>query len=263
MTAATATPSIERRTATGSATRLVAAEILKLRKRRGLFWSTLALTVGPMVAGYGFLAVRHQIDPDRYAPAGGLENLQGSFELLSLLTLVLAIIVGVTVASGDLRAGVFRELVVTGRPRLVLFGVRIPGGLLFLAPFVVAALALGWAAATVFAGYYEPPSAGTIASYAGWIAAGAVYAFALAVGLGSLMSGRVATGILLGWQLAASPILLGTGKLDPVLPAAALERLQPHGGEATLSLGMAFALLGAWTAVALAVGAWRTVTRDA
>ena len=261
MTAATASATTP--PARGSVTRLITAEILKLRKRRGLFWSTLALTVGPILLGYGLLAVRHAIDPDAYGPAGGVENMRGSFELLSLLAVVTASIVGVTVASGDVRAGVFRELVVTGRSRLALFGVRIPGGLLFLAPFVVGALVVGWAAATIFAGSEPTPTAQLFAHYAGWVAAGVAYGFVLALGIGSLLSGRVAIGVLLGWQLAASPLLLNMHKIDAVLPAAALERLSPEPGDPTMSVGMALVLLGAWMAAALDICAWRTITRDA
>ena len=56
-----------------------------------------------------------------------MENFVSSIGLLSGLVALVAILVGVTAGTGDLRAGVFRELVVTGRPRVSLFAARIPG----------------------------------------------------------------------------------------------------------------------------------------
>ena len=45
--------------------RLVTAEFLKLRKRRGLVLSTLALTVVPIIVGYTVLLILHATDPAR------------------------------------------------------------------------------------------------------------------------------------------------------------------------------------------------------
>ena len=73
----------------------------------------------------------------------------------------------------------------------------------------------------------------------------------------------ISIGVLLGWQLAISPILLATGKLDVALPGAALERLEPAAGDARISLFTAAAVLAVWTAVALTAGAWRTLNREA
>ena len=109
--------------------RLVGAEFLKLRKRRGLVLSALALTVVPMMIAYTVLLILHAADAAKHGPAGGLENLSGSMEILSQLSVVAAILVGSTLGAGDLSSGVFRELVVTGRSRLALFAARVPAGL--------------------------------------------------------------------------------------------------------------------------------------
>src|SRR5207249_5583784 len=58
--------------------RLVSAELLKLRKRRGLMISAFALTVVPMIIGYTILLSIHAANPSKHGPAGGLENLSGS-----------------------------------------------------------------------------------------------------------------------------------------------------------------------------------------
>src|SRR5688500_14774003 len=112
--------------------RLVGAELLKLRKRRGLVAATLGLTIVPMIVAYIVLVTLHLADPAKHGPAGGIVNFTGSVGFLGSLTIVAAILVGATVGTGDLGAGVFRELVVTGRSRLALFAARVPAGLAFL-----------------------------------------------------------------------------------------------------------------------------------
>ena len=62
---------------------------------------------------------------------------------------------------------------------------------------------------------------------------------AIAVGVGSLLSGRVAIGLLLAWQFILTPLLLGTGKLDPLLVAAALRRIEPGSASVSTSSGVA------------------------
>ena len=109
--------------------KLVRAELLKLRKRRGLVAAAAVVTIAPVVVGYTVLAILHATDPARHDPAGGIENFTASIELMTQVGVVAAILVGATAGAGDRGAGVFRELVVTGRPRLALFAARIPGGL--------------------------------------------------------------------------------------------------------------------------------------
>jgi hypothetical protein len=245
--------------------RLFSAELLKHRRRRPLVLATIALLVGPVLLGYGIPYVLHAVDPDKYGPAGGVENFNSSIEVLGLLGLVAAIIVGVTAGAGDLSAGVFRELVVTGRSRLALFAVRIPGGLAFLLPVAAASFALAATAATVLADGEPTPGAGLIARQGGFLLLLLAFSFVTAVGLASVLSSRgIAIGLLLGWHLAAAPILLSTGKLDSLLPNAALERLQPAlENRPGISVVAAAAILAVWTAAAVGPGAWRTVTREA
>jgi hypothetical protein len=239
------------------------AELLKLRTRRGLLWSTLAIGVGPVVFGYVFLAVRQFLDVDAYGAAGGVENLQGSLRLLALSGTVVATVVGVTAGGADVQAGVFRELVVTGRPRRALFAARIPGTLLFLAPFLAAALTVAFVASVALAGSNDAPSAALLVKGAGWSALTWVVAALFGLGIGSILSARVAVGTALAWQLALGPILLATGRIDGVLPNAALSALEPSGEAAGLGPGHALGVLVVWTVAVLAAGAWRTTTRDA
>jgi hypothetical protein len=252
--------------------RLVTAEFLKLRKRRGLVVSALVLTVVPMLVAYIVLAVLHATDPAKYGPPGSLENFSGSMEILTQLGAVAAILVGATLGAGDLGAGVFRELVVTGRSRLALFAARVPAGLGLLLPLVGGAFAITATAATLLAGSSEAPSGSLLAHSAGWLTLVTVPSFALALGFSSVIGSRATSiGILLGWQLVAMPLLVQVGILGAFregLVDAATNRLAPaalvDGGVAVpMSLGTAVVVVLTWIAIPLAAGAWRTCTRDA
>src|SRR5205823_7995052 len=87
--------------------RLVRAEILKLRKRRGLLAIVAAATVGAGVVAYGILAILHAANPAHHGPAGGVLNLGHGLLVLALFGAVAAILAGATAGAGDLGAGVF------------------------------------------------------------------------------------------------------------------------------------------------------------
>ena len=260
------------RTGRRSALRLASAEFLKLRKRRGLVVSALALTIAPMIVAYIVLAVLHATDPAKYGPPGSLQNFSGSMEVLTQLGAVAAILVGATLGAGDLGAGVFRELVVTGRSRLALFAARVPAGVALLLALVGAAFAITATASTVLAGSEEVPSGRLLVDSAVWLVLVIAPSFALALGVSSLLGSRATSiGVLLGWQLVAMPLLVQFEILGAVrqgLVDAATHRLAPSAlvetsGTVPMSLGAAVVVLFTWMAVPLAIGAWRTCTRDA
>lgn len=252
--------------------RLVNAEFLKLRKRRGLVAAVAALTILPMVIAYIVLLAMHANDPSRHGPAGGLENFNGSMDVLTTLTVVAAVLLGATLGTGDLSAGVFRELVVTGRSRLALYAARIPAGLMVLLAPVVVAFGVTASASRAFAGSFEAPSGTLLVQSAAWLALVAGISMAIALGVASLFSSRgTSIGILLGWQLGLMPVLMAIGPLGSFRDALfypAADRIQPAAlmdGPPPVSMAVATALvvLVAWTVIPLALGAWRTVTRDA
>ena len=252
--------------------RLVSAEFLKLRKRRGLVISTFALAVVPMIIGYTLLLSVHAANPAKHGPAGGLQNLSGSMDLLSTLSVVAAILVGATLGAGDLGSGVFRELVVTGRSRLAMFAARVPAGLMLLLPIVGAGFAITATGSVVFAGYLGAPSASLLIGSAAWLALVTSLALVLALGVSSTIGSRGTTiGIVLGWQIVAAPLLLqikALGSLREGLLAAATGRLAPAAlfdgsPKVSTSIAASALVIGAWAIIPLAVGAWRTCTRDA
>ena len=147
-----------------------------------------------------------------------------------------------------------------------------PAGLDASLPFVGAAFAVTATASTVFAGSSEVPGAGLLVSSAAWL--GLVTGLALVLALGRFLGPRLARNhdrVLLGWQLIAMPLALQIGVLGSLregLVGAATERLEPArlfegGATVPMSLAAAVVVIAAWTVVPLAIGAWRTCTRDA
>ena len=236
---------------------------------------TAVLTVGVMVVFYAVLAILHAANPAHHGPGGGVANLGHGMAVLVSLGGIAAVVVGAVAGTGDLGAGVFRELVVTGRSRRALFRARIPGGLAFVLPFVAVAFAVAAVASVVFAGSLAVPSTTLLAKCGAWIVLTTSFDFALALGVASLIGSRaIATVVVIAWRNVLSPVLLSIGFLGAAregLPNAAAERLLPsavgqflrQGNGLAMSASAAVATLVVWTVVALAVGSWRTQTRDA
>lgn len=250
---------------------LIGAEFLKLRKRRGLVLTSVGLTIVPMLIGYAVVAGKHASDPVKYGPGGGMENFVQSIDLLSGFMALAAILVGVTAGTGDLRAGVFRELVITGRPRNSLFAARIPGGLALLLPLALVAFLFAAVASIALADGEPTPGLRLLVLTGAWIGLLAIVTFLLALGVSSVVgSTGPSIGLLVGWQAILAPLLLGIDGLEQVrelLPGAGVIALAPDALELQPVLSMSFAVAVVnvvfWSVVALAAGAWRTNTRDA
>ena len=256
--------------------RLVSAEFLKIRKRRGLVALAVLLTVGAVVMAGAVLAVLHAADPAKYGPAGGLGNLGNATYLLSTLGTVTAVLVGATMGAGDLQAGVFRDLVATGRSRLALFAARIPGGLALQWPLVTVSWIVAAAGSVLLAGSRPHPGLVVMVQGGAWVLLATTVVYLIALGLASLAGSRSATvGIVLAWQLAVTPLALGAAKLgvlreglltaalDRVIPAGLLPGARPDPVSPTMSIAVAAVVIAAWAIIPLAAGAWRTKTRDA
>jgi hypothetical protein len=225
-----------------------------------------------MIIAYVVLVALHAAEPAKHGPAGGLDNFSGSTYLLVQLAVVAAILLGATAGAGDLRAGVFRELVVTGRSRLALFAARLPAALALALAAAWAGFAVTALGSTALAASLPAPGIGLVVESAAWLAVVVVLALVLALGTASAIGSRGTTiGLLVGVQLVVMPFLLQIrtlGSFREVLPVAATERLAPavlFDGSPTvpMSAGVAILVLVAWTVLPLAAGAWRTVTRDA
>lgn len=249
--------------------RLVSAEVLKLVRRRGLMIWTLILTVGAVLLAELIVIVLHAVNPGNYGPAGGRTNLENTTFLLGGLGNVAAIIVGATAGTQDVSNGVFRDLVVTGRKRATLFGVRIAGAMAVFLPMLAAAFALTVAVTYAFAGENDTPSATYVLRSIAYLAVLTGIDVVLAVSLAAFTSSRVVVGVLIAWNAIVSHILLSLGALGSVrklIDVAAAQRFSPVrdvNSEFGMSVLAAVLVLAGWAAVAVAAGRWWTERRDA
>jgi hypothetical protein len=253
------------------ARQMVAAELLKLRKKRGLMAWSLLLGCGSIILFFAFVGIRHASDPGR-VPAGGLHGFRSGLNVIGIFIGPLAaVLIGAEAGAGDSAAGVFRDLVVTGRSRLALFAARIPGALALCLAVIALAYGLLVAGTFLLAAGTPTPSAWTILNGFGWalLVDGAVCV--VAVGLASLTNSRPATiTSLIGFELVASPLLLQTsslGSIRRVLLDSSVLHLAPTSarGEPVVpeSLLVALLVLGLWLLISSGLGAWRTASMDA
>lgn len=255
------------------AKRMVSSEILKLRKKRSTMLWGLFLGPGSMVIYYAYAALDHASDPAHHGPAGGtLGFARGLQGLAILIGPLAAAMIGTESGAGDTAAGVFRDLVATGRSRLALFFARIPAALLVTFACLAVGLTVAVVASFALADSSATPHLGLIAAGAGWVLLADAIVCVIAVGLGSLTCSRAITlTALIGWELVLSPQLLQSasfGSARKGLLDGALVRIEPHplpNGTPHLSMSILLVVVAMtlWPLVIGALGAWRTVTRDA
>ena len=143
--------------------RMIGAELLKLRRNRGLMAMAVLLTSGIVVIAFGFIAIRHASDPLHHGPAGGVDGFNHAVQVLGeFFGLLAAAVIGTEAGTADISSGVFRDLVATGRSRLALFAVRAPAAVALTLAITAVAFVLAVAATFVFADGSPTPSASTI-----------------------------------------------------------------------------------------------------
>lgn len=262
------------------AARMTSADFLKMRKRRvTLIWALL-LTLLPLALYFIIAAAQHSSNPSEHAPAGGLNGFHDSLRIVALFFGPLAaILIGTDAGAGDFSAGVFRDLVVTGRSRLTLFATRVPAALALTWLIMVFAYALAMIGTFVFADGSPTPSVSTVLSGFGFTLLSTGVICVVAVGLASLTTSRPGTLVaLIGWQLIASPILTNISSLGSsrkLVLREAIAHFSPvsldnggghgpaRGGAVTMGSSTAVIVIAGWLIVFLALGAWRTRTMDA
>jgi len=228
-------------------TRLVNAEILKLRRRTGMLVLASLLTVAAVAIYYAVVAA-----------TGGTAHFDDVVAVLALSGSVVGVIVGATAGAADIEAGVFRDLVATGRSRLALFFARVPGALAIVLPALAAAVAL----AAVLSG----PSASEIGNGAAQVLTAGALTAAVCVGLAALTGSRgTIIGLALAFQLGVSPLLgqveqLGDARFG--IPQVAIAKIGGSAGDLDFTVPVAIAIVLAWAAAALAAGAWRSNTQE-
>ncbi len=230
----------------GPSMRLIRAEVLKLRRRNGMVAMTAILTFVAVAVYYAIQAIRGDADG----------HFNDAIAVLAMAGSVAGAIVGATAGAADIEAGVFRDLVATGRSRLALFFARVPGAWAIVLPM----LALGVALAAVL----DTPTSDDIVAGAGQVLISGALTAAVCVGLAALTGSRgTVIGLALAFQLGISPILAqveAIGDFRYGIPSVAIARI--GGGELEFALATAFAIVLAWAAAALAAGAWRSATQE-
>jgi ABC-type transport system involved in multi-copper enzyme maturation permease subunit len=251
---------------------LVLADLLKLRKRSGLFWWSLVLTAGSMLAYYGVKEVLHVADATGNGPAGGRETYARAMDVLVLTTAVAGALIGTTAGSGDRGAGVFRDLVATGRSRFELSLARVPAVLALTLPLALLGFLTATTGCFALASGLPTPAAGDVAWYGGYIVASGILTCVVGLGLAEVVGSRgIAIGVLLGWFLAGEQLVLSISALGQGragLAGVAIDRLRPllqpdDTRELNVSLVAALGVLALWLIIPTIAGAWRAHTRDA
>jgi hypothetical protein len=230
-------------------TRLIRADLLKLRRRTGMM-AVVALFVFGSVAAY--------FGAGLFLDQGG--DYETAVGVLTLIASVAGAIVGATAGGAGIESGVFRDLVATGRSRTALFFSRVPAawivtlGMLAIAVVASAALSGG-------------PSIGAVARGGAQVLVSGALTAAVCVGLAALTgkSGPV-MGIALAFQLGIAPLLAQLDVLGDArwaIPAVAISRIDgAEGILASLPLLGAIGIILAWAAAGLGGGLWRTRTQE-
>jgi ABC-type transport system involved in multi-copper enzyme maturation permease subunit len=259
------------------ALRMVGADFLKLRKKRGTVVWALVLALLPLLILFIVRAAQHSSSPAEHPAGGGIGGYTDALRLLAVFFGPLAaIMIGTDGGAGDLAAGVFRDLVVTGRSRVALFAARVPAALGLCWLVVGAGYVLTVIGTYVFASGTPTPSGALIANGLGFSLLSTGVICTVAVGFASLTGSRAAAlTVLIGWQLVASRILESISSLGSsrkLILSQAISHFSPvslgdRGGRGgtvvTMSTGVALIVLAGWLVLFLALGAWRTRTMDA
>lgn len=247
-----------------NAGQMVAAEVLKVRRKRStIAWALVLAVAVPAV---------YTIYQGASGNGPGVIGVGRALNVLGLFIGPLAaVLIGAEAGAGDHATGVFRDLAVTGRSRVALFLVRVPGALIVCLSITALGYVAVLAATFALAGSHPTPSLSLVAQGAGWLILADGLACVLAVGLAAATASRPATiTALIGWLLVASPLLLNAhplGGARQALTDAALTSLEP--GPRTFSFTIAttaataIVVIVGWGVAVTAVGAWRTARRDA
>jgi ABC-type transport system involved in multi-copper enzyme maturation permease subunit len=254
------------------AAQMTGADFLKLRKKRATVIWAAVVAILPVIAFFIVAAAQHASDPAAHGPAGGIKGFTDGVRAVGFFFGPLAaILIGVEAGAGDSAAGVFRDLVVTGRSRLALFATRIPAALMVCWLVVLAAFGTLLVGTFAFASGAPDPSLTVIIEGLGFTLLATGVMCAVAAGFAALTASRpTALTALIGWHLVASPILVGISSLGSARKAILSDAIGnfssvhiEHGASVPMSQGLAIVVIVAWLAILLGLGAWRTRTMDA
>lgn len=255
---------------------LVGAEVLRLRKRRALMVTLVALTLGVPLLIAVILVSLHAANPARFGPPGGKKKWEVLSLVLSDFGPISGILVGAFAGSADSSAGIFRLLVATGRSRASLYAARVGGLLAVFVPVIAVTVAAIGVYAVAFSDGAGEPTVSMMTRAGAWLLLEcAVYAL-IALGFSAIVGSRsVTVGVLVAFSLIIAP-LLGTPVwlsylgLREAIFSVSLEFIRPGSLDMGVSIsqihesaGVAALSICAWVLGILGLGLWRTLRRDA
>ncbi|HEV2974639.1 MAG TPA: hypothetical protein VGX69_06530 [Solirubrobacteraceae bacterium] len=255
------------------AAQMFGADLLKLRKKRGTLIWALVLALAPVIVFFIVKAVQHSSNPLEHEPAGGVQGYRDGLRAVALIFGPLAaILIGVEAGAGDVSAGVFRDLVVTGRSRAALFASRVPAALTLCWSVILGAFALLLLGTYLLASGRPTPDATLVLNGLGFTLLATGVICVIAVGFSSLVGSKAASiTALIGWQLVASPLISQISSLGSArrgLLSDSVAHFSPvdtggHGANVAVPQGTALIVIVVWLAVFVGLGVWRTRRMDA
>jgi hypothetical protein len=254
---------------------VIGAELTKLLRRRsnlaiiGVFLVLIPIVIVVIVQ------IVHASNSAGHGPVGDPDNAQGLLNSIGILAAIVALAIGARVGTQDVSSGVFRDLVSTGASRVRIWAVRIPAalGVVLGATAIALAIVVGVSEATKSHGANPFETNGNLLKAVLVTAAYAAVYTLLALGLGALFgSMAAATVVLFAYLFVLSTIFSGVGFnvsgfhfLVYFDLSNDIGRWWPWADEQAKSVSSSLALLALVLAIGgtTALGAWRTVTRDA
>lgn len=249
---------------------MVAADLLKLRKRHGIMIVTGVITIGVVTLLIFIPEILHLYNASKYGPAGGSEAYNRLVTVGGRLFVIAAAIFGTTLGCQDAEAGVLRDMIATGRSRTKIFLSRILADIIFWTVLFVITWAWGMIFIYAFAGASPAPKGGILIHGILWVWGTVLVISVLALCVATLFASRgPAIAIVIGWTIVVENILLQITFLNKYrdgLLVAASDRLSssPRDVAQLLSTGVRISAAGAfliyvvWLAVFIGLGIVRT-----
>ncbi|NNN20748.1 MAG: ABC transporter permease subunit [Acidimicrobiales bacterium] len=264
------------------------SKIMDLSRRVGLMIGCFLVTGGIVLLVNIILVLLHASNPDLHNPAGGLRNFGHLITVLGLLAPIAGIMLGATASSSDLSSGVIRHLVATGVGRRAIFVSRLLAGLFYIVIFCLIAVGLAALFAEVFAGTansFSPfggsfvaqinPSFPNIYQSFLWVVLQVALGYALGFGFCAMgVSRSAATGVLIGFQIVALPILTNINTwtwLHEIFGGIVSQTLEPSSVAARgshlsnlipLNTAGKVVIIGIWIVIPILLGFARYHSRD-
>jgi hypothetical protein len=243
---------------------MLVQEILKIVRRRGMFWSYIGITAGAVLAIVVTSVVLEVAGADDRL--GGRDFLDAASGVLLFSAFVMGVLIGAQEGAYDVSQGTFRYMVMTGHSRLRLYLMRFPAYLAVLVAGMVPAVVLMLVAAPLMPSGPGDPAAGA-SDYA--LAVWTPFVFSAVFGVISLAVGALlrsvggAIAVALALNLAGFNLLLLVAFIDESLADFVLITAVGvlTGGDET-SVAQAVAVAAAWLAAFVAAGALRTTRAE-